>query len=82
MSRFKTYAVVEKSTGEVIGTFLHDSICDHKFRAVNDITAEIWHENEPSEEKIVFLSSSKGNIEKSRSSKHIFYSEGESLFSS
>lgn len=81
MSRFKTYAVVEKSTGEVIGTFLHDSICDHKFRTVNDIIAEIHYDNEPSEEKTVFLSSSKGNIEKSKGSRNIFYAEGTTLFS-
>lgn len=81
MNRFKTYAVVEKSTGEVIGKFLHDSICDREFRAVNDITVEIRHEDGLSIEKIVFLSSSKGNIEKSKFSKNIFYAEGAYLVS-
>ncbi len=81
MSRFKTFAVVEKFTDEVIGVFIYDSICDGSLCNMNNITAEIRHENETSEEKVVYLSSSKGNIEKSRSSKHIFYSEGKNLIS-
>lgn len=75
MSRFKTYAVVEKDTGEVIGSFLHDAICDREFRVVNDITAQIYAEDEIVFTKTVFLSSTKGNIEKSNSS-NIFYPEG------